>query len=595
MNRTRRYLGVTRVVTTGAVALALTLAACSTGPSSISDEPASSLVSVIVRELPQAGDGPERLVRDLDGEVGRHIGIIDGFVATIPADAVDDVSAASGVWSVTPNARIQLHGLMDGYDADHDANSVRWVNKVMGAHHYWNDGYTGSGIDVALIDSGVAPVNGLTYAGKVVNGPDLSFESQAANLQYLDTYGHGTHMAGIIAGRDDGAPEAENADKTSTFMGIAPGARIVSVKVADSSGAVDVSQVVAAIDWVVQNRNTNGMNIRVLNLSFGTDGVQDYQLDPLTYAVEVAWRKGIVVVVAAGNAGYGTAKLNNPAYDPRVIAVGAAASNGTFNDDGYTVASFSSCGNGNRNPDLVAAGKSIASLRAPGSYADITYPSAQVGNTPRFVRGSGTSQAAAVVSGAAALVIQERPSITPDQLKKLLTMTSEPVPNSSTQCQGAGMMDLDDVHETATPSVASSTQTFPLATGLGSLNAARGSAQLTDGGIALAGEQDIFEGTAWNAPDWAAKTWSGTSWSAGVWNGKTWSGDAWNGSSWAAKTWSGKTWSGKTWSGKTWSSIVWSAKTWSWTGKTWSTGVWTNYGWSAGSWTGKTWSIGSWG
>ena len=104
---------------------------------------------------------------------------------------------------------------------------------------------------------------------------------------------------------------------------MAPDARIVSIKVADAKGQTDVSQAIAAIDWVVQNRNKNGLNIRVLNMSFGTDGVQDYLLDPLAYAAEQAWHKGIVVVVAVGNEGFGTGKVNNPAYDPYLIAVGS--------------------------------------------------------------------------------------------------------------------------------------------------------------------------------------------------------------------------------------------------------------------------------
>src|SRR5438093_8645645 len=113
-------------------------------------------------------------------------------------------------------------------------------------------------------------------------------------------------MAGIIAGHDDNVSASEYTNHDN-FMGVAPDARIVNVKVASASGATDVSQVIAAIDWVVQHRTDNGMNIRVLNLSFGTDGTQDYRVDPLAYAAEVAWRKGITVVVAAGNSGYGTA------------------------------------------------------------------------------------------------------------------------------------------------------------------------------------------------------------------------------------------------------------------------------------------------
>jgi len=119
--------------------------------------------------------------------------------------------------------------------------------------------------------------------------------------------------------------------------------------------------VLAAIGWVVENKNADGMNIRVLNLSFGTDGVQSYLLDPLAYAAEVAWRKGVVVVVAAGNGGYGTPKLNNPPNDPFVLAVGASDGQGTYSVNNDIIPSFSSTDDGGRNPDLVAPGKSIVS------------------------------------------------------------------------------------------------------------------------------------------------------------------------------------------------------------------------------------------
>src|SRR5581483_10085441 len=257
--------------------------------------------------------------------------------------------------------------------------------RTVGAVSYWRNGFTGKGVDVALIDSGVAPVNGLTTPGKVVNGPDLSFDSQAPNLQYLDAYGHGTHMAGIIAGRDDAVvPGSNYAGDSTDFLGVAPDARIVNVKVADAGGAVDVSQVIAAIDWVVQHKNDNGLNIRVLNLSFGTDSTQPYTLDPLAYAAEVAWRNGIVVV-------------------------GAVDTQGTVSPSDDTVATFSSAGNGTRNPDLVAPGVHIASLRDPGSTIDRQFGATATVGT-RFFRGSGTSQATAVMSGAAALAIQQHPN-----------------------------------------------------------------------------------------------------------------------------------------------------------------------------------------
>jgi subtilisin family serine protease len=282
----------------------------------------------------------------------------------------------------------------------------------------WKAGYTGKGVDVAVIDSGVTPVNGLSKAGKVIHGPDLSFESQSADLRNMDTFGHGTHMAGIIAGRDDQVTAVTAAQAKSSFMGVAPDARIVSVKVADAGGATDVSQVIAAIDWVVQYRRSNGLNIRVLNLSFGTDSPQAYTIDPLAYAAEVAWHSGIVVVVSGGNAGYGSEGLNNPAYDPYLLAVGAEQTQGTASTADDTVPTFSSTGDWQRGPDLVAPGKSIVGLRVPGSVLDQQYPGARVGT--RFFRGSGTSQAAAVVSGAVALVLQQRPTAKPDEVKSLL-------------------------------------------------------------------------------------------------------------------------------------------------------------------------------
>jgi serine protease AprX len=549
--------------------------------------------SVIVMAAPGNIGAVAEEVAHLGGDVQGRLSALDTLVAEIPRSSILTLQGSAYVTSVTPNVPIHMNGLMDGYDTSTDAGSMRSVNDIIHAKNYWDHGISGAGVDVALLDTGVVPVNGLTYPGQVVNGPDLSFESQYPSARYLDTYGHGTHMAGIIAGRDDSVKDPKTADLTTQYMGVAPGARIVSVKVADSQGAVDVSQVLAGIDWVVQHRNDPGFNIRVLNLSFGTDGVQDYMLDPLTYAVEVAWRKGIAVVVAAGNGGFGTTKLNDPAYDPLVIAVGAANSNGTTSVQDDTIPSFSSCGDGTRNPDVVAPGQSIVSLRNPGSYADVNYPTARVGSTPRFFKGSGTSQSAAVVSGAAALLIQQRPGITPDQVKKLLMQTATPVPLASARCQGAGMIDLK--YAAPTPTVAESTQTSPLASGLGTLQGARGTNVLSDGTVTLSGEMDIF-GTPWNAADMTAKSWSETSWTGGTWNAKSWSGSEWSGTSWTAKSWSGVDWTAKSWSAKSWSAMTWCGKSWSMTAKGWSSkGTWTNRGWASKTFASNAWSTGKWG
>ncbi|MGH2728747.1 MAG: S8 family serine peptidase, partial [Actinomycetota bacterium] len=470
---------------------------------------------------------------------------------------LDDIAAVAAIHSLTRNRAVRLLHSVEGYDAADDAGSIYNTTKAIKAQDLWRTGLTGSGVDIALIDSGVVPVNGLTAPGKIINGPDLSFESQADNLRYLDTFGHGTHMAGIIAGRDDGAATINDITSHDTFAGVAPDARILNIKVADAHGTTDVSQVLAAIDWVVQHRNDNGMNVRVLSLSFGTDGVQDYTIDPLAYAAEVAWRHGIVVVVAAGNSGYGTAQLNNPAYDPYVIAVGADDTNGTHLVSDDVIPAWSSRGDGTRNPDLVAPGKSIAGLRAPGSFIDEQYSTGRL--TSRLFRGSGTSQATAVTSGAVALLLQQRPNLTPDQVKKLLTSTASPLPAADPVAQGAGIVNLKAAAAAATPSYV---QTWATSTGNGSLEASRGSAHVSMDGVELNGEQDIF-GNAWDGTSWSGTSWSGTSWSGTSWSGTSWSGTSWSGTSWSGTSWSGTSWSGTSWSGTSWSGTSWSGSSWS--------------------------------
>ena len=518
---------------------------------------------------------------------------------TMAAATLVVTASAAGPGVVTAGAAAasgaSTAGLLDAkWKADKDLGSSYMTTSTIDAADLWAQRdpagarSTGKGVGVALIDSGVTPVEGLDGPGKVVNGPDLSFESQAPNLRHLDSFGHGTHMAGIIAGRDsDVRPGKE--DTAKSFVGVAPDATIVNLKVAAADGAVDVSQVIAAIDWVVQHRDDAGVPIRVLNLSYGTDSTQAYEIDPLAYAVEVAWRHGIVVVVAAGNEGADGTTLTMPAADPYVLAVGASDHNGTKTGADDTVGTFSSVGGAARAPDLLAPGRSIVSLRDPGGYIDDNYPTARVADQngeQRYFRGSGTSQAAAVVSGAAALLLQQRPELTPDQVKYVLTHNARTLPKAG-PAQGAGVLDLDGIDAVVPP--AGYAQTYPRATGTGSLEASRGGSHVADpvDGTELVGEQDIF-GTPWDGRTWSEASWAGRTWSGGDWQGRTWSGDGWSGVSWAGRTWSaalwsGRTWSGRTWSGRTWSAAVWSGRTWSgrtWSGRTWSGRTWSGDGWS---------------
>ncbi len=516
--------------------------------------------AVIVRALPGAEARAAVEVRRLGGRVTRQLPIVHGFAATVPASAVESVRSLAAVASVTKDAKLKPQAAT--YSADSDAGSMYNTTLITGAQELWKRGYTGKGIGIAVIDSGVVPVDGLKVSGKVVNGPDLSFESQASNLRYLDTYGHGTHMAGIIAGRASAAtdPKKYAGDKTN-FLGMAPDAKIVSVKVADAHGATDVSQVIAAIDWVVQHRNDNGLNIRVLNLSYGTNASQAAGIDPLAYACEVAWNKGIVVVTAAGNAGFAQlGSLTNPATDPFIIAVGASDTKGTATMLDDTVASFSSSSNWGSNGsfrlvDLVAPGKSIVSLRDPGSYVDKTYGSTG-GVTSSLFRGSGTSQAAAVVSGAAALVLQQRPTLNPNEVKRLLTYSAMQIQAQAVE-QGNGELNLATGIDWPNSFIAGF---YPYnlvpATGTGTLEGSRGSNHLVKDGVSLTGEKDIF-GKAFKSSTMAtaeanASSWSGSSWSSTQWSGSSWSGSSWSGSSWSSNNWLGGNWADNAWSDASW-------------------------------------------
>ncbi|MDQ1710226.1 MAG: serine protease AprX [Frankiaceae bacterium] len=694
----------------GALTGGLVLAVLGSGTASAAVPTGPAIAVIIHRAAGAPAGAAERAVVSAQGRVGRDLGLIDSFAARVPAGTLGRLRAARGIGAVVPDGAVEM--LASAYVPTTDFGSTYNAQLRSGVQDLHQAGLTGSGVTIALIDTGVVPVNGLRTPGKVIYGPDLSFESQAANLRNLDTYGHGTHMAGIMAGRDDAAvaPYSDPAN----FTGVAPDARILSLKIGDARGATDVSTMIAAIDWVVTHRNDNGMNVKVLNLSFGTDSSQYYLYDPIAHAVENAWSKGIVVVASAGNRGNGYAGLDDPARDPFVVSVGSVSYNsatasgkqlqvkgrclGTqnfqltdwtpvvlvncdpymsnqrwnLNADGsvtnvasakcmdvshawtangtavilYTcnggsnqkwtgtfaktsqlrtqasgrclddkdwstalgnpmiiwdchsgdnqefifpladdaISGFSSGGDGARNPDVVAPGQSIAGLRAPGSYVDRTYTSAVAGT--RFFRGSGTSQAAAFVSGLVALQAQRRPTATPDDLKSELKRLTVPLSGVESRVQGSGALDSAKLLTFGTTSAPA--QTFTRSQGYGSgnaLQASRGSMALSMDNVVLAGEKDVF-GKPFNAQAMAGARTSGSTWSGGTWNGSSWSGSSWSGSSW-----SGSSWSGSSWSSQSFSSNVWDGSRWtdsSWSGSTWSGSSWSGSAWSGSSWGSRT-------
>ncbi len=442
------------------------------------------------------------------GTVVRQIRLIDADVVRLTAARAGQLAGDPRVASVTRDRAVTLASARDRSPGL--TETLAGVNASLGADALHDRGITGSGVDVALIDSGIADVAGV---GQVADGIDLSVGDKSAG-SFVDGFGHGTHLAGIIDA-------------------VAPDARLVDVRVANASGESDVSQVIAGLDWVVDNAHTGGRNIRVVNLSFGTDSRQDYTIDPLAYAAEQAWHHGIVVVTSAGNKGTRSHGVTDPASDPYVLAVGAADTTGRED----RVASFSSRGDGDRDPDLVAPGAHIASLRVPGSAIDEAFGT--VARTPDgMFRGSGTSQAAAAVSGAVALLLDAQPALSPDQVKAALVGTADDL-GYRTRSQGAGLVDLEAA-VAAPPSAA--VQDFATADGSGSLEAARGTAHVSAAGTQLRGERD-WTGQNWGSQNWASQNWASQNWASQNWASQNWASQNWASQNWASQNWADDAWS----------------------------------------------------
>ena len=499
----------------------------------------ASTVNVIVRETQPPSDVAERLVRSLGGTVTHELPILGGFSATVPGSALADLARSSSVRLVWGDGKISMSSSPTSL-YNRLAPNTAWrqsirLNQVDGD-------YDGGGVTVALLDTGVTESDDL--GDRLLARVDLTPERDG-----FDGYGHGTHMSGIIAGT--------GAASDGQWMGVAPGANLVSVKVAGPDGSTDVSVVIAGLQWVVANRST--YNIRVLNLAFGTDSDQSYGIDPLDYAVEQAWFSGILVVASAGNRGPDGNTINKPGDDPFVLTVGAADNHGTPDRSSTTVAAFSSWGSpgGFTKPDIIAPGITVVSVRDPGSTIDTLYPDARIGDS--YFKGTGTSQAAAIVSGVAALMFQANPWLTPDLAKGILLKTAYKNGNYG-HGAGAGMVDVGSALQAArNPNgVMPANLSLVPSTGTGSLEASRGSfhvdADIDGDGIpdTVIGEIDAL------GQPWPAMSWSAYAWYTSPWSELTAVTPGWSAVSWSALSWSGTTWSAVSWSAVSWSADVWS-------------------------------------
>lgn len=412
-------------------------------------------VSVIIQYKVKPAAGHITRIGQLGGSARHSFTTIPAIAAQIPGSALSQLEQDPDVAYITTDRPL--------------GSKAAWYSaEPVNAPSVWNNGIYGTGVGVAVIDSGItsnlsdlgistlAPtaLASLTFGLPAAQTPPVppALQPHGARVVYEqnfltqpngqplpntnDQYGHGTHVAGIIAGNGN---KSIGAQFSRSFIGIAPDANLIDLQVLDQNGLGTDSNVIAAIETAINLKNI--YNIRVINLSLGRPVYESYTQDPLCQAVEQAWKAGIVVVVAAGNdgrlesissEGYGT--INSPGNDPYVLTVGATDTNATAAITDDTVASYSSKGpsliDDVAKPDIMAPGSQIASLRQPPSTLVkdnptlVTYHSdymvkADAAPSADYFPLSGTSMASAVTSGAAALLLDAEPNLTPDQVKAL--------------------------------------------------------------------------------------------------------------------------------------------------------------------------------
>jgi serine protease AprX len=512
---------------------------------------ARGTVKVVVVRRPGTGDAAATALRRLGGTVTKDLGIVNGFAATIRADRIRSLAASRAVASISLDRKMTVQGTTFNTSKPKSVYA-----KAMRADWAQHAGHSGAGVTVALVDTGVADLPDLT--GRVVTVTTDLLGTKTAPCVNMsgeadcgDSYGHGTFLAGLIAGN--------GAASGGMYAGIAPSARIVSIKIAGRDGAADVSNVIAAIQWAVSFRDTYG--IKILNLSLGTDSNQSYKVDPLNYAVERAWFSGITVVVSASNRGPAAGTISKPADDPFVVTVGAVDDRGTpaLNDD--ALPNFSSRGptaaDGLAKPDVVAPGGHLVSLSAPGSALATNFPSAM---SAPYRGGSGTSMAAAVVSGAVALMLSAQPTMTPDRVKFALSSSARNVASDDPMAVGSGMVDV--AGSFFAPSGLAN-QGVERSSGLGSLDLSRGSVQVqandpmrtvVTGALTaqlILWDPVAYTGTEWTGANWYASSWAGANWYGANWYGANWYGANWYGANWYGEV-DGANWYGANWYGANW-------------------------------------------
>ena len=418
------------------------------------DRSGKKRVDVII----QAKDADNQVLRAIMAEnrviLTDRIGESDTLVVSLPLSAVDELSQSGLINYMSPNRDIQMSGHVE------DATGVTLTRSqpaVTGRAAYTLDG---SGIGVAIVDSGIyAAHNGFKNGATSRIVANVNFTNSNIN-DTADTYGHGTHVAGLAVGS---ASVSSNA-----YKGVASNANIISVKVLDGNGVGQTAWLLSGLNWILTNKTA--YNIRVVNLSLGGIAVDTYTNDPVCRKVKELTDSGIVVVAASGNLGRSTdgtkayGRIHSPGNSPYAITVGASNTVGTTARGDDSITSYSSRGPTRSfytdaqnvrhfdnlvKPDIVAPGNRLVSNRAvnnlmatqnPG-LVDVTL--SLLTTTDGMMYMSGTSMSSPVVTGAAALLLQVNPNLTPNMVKMILQYTAQPIVGANSFEQGAGQLNME--------------------------------------------------------------------------------------------------------------------------------------------------------
>ena len=464
----------------------------------------------------RAAEG-EAAVRAAGGEVTGDLPIINGFAAELTSGAAEALEAADGVKAVTADNAVKPQGisltrLQTAYPASVDAPQL------------WNysTNVTGRGVGVAIIDTGVAGgmpdfrATGSSSSRVVANAvtnPDARTPG--------DAYGHGTHVAGIIGG--NGWNRSLTDPLRGKYVGIAPEANLISVKVSDDQAEASVLDVIYGLQFVVDNKAA--YNIRVVNLSLESTAPGSYRTDPLDAAVEAAWFKGIVVVTAAGNRGSAADAVSRaPGNDPYVITVGAyddQASNADGDDSRPAWSSRGITADGFAKPDIHAPGAGIVSTLAPNSAYASMCPSCVVDG--QMIRAGGTSMAAPMISGTVALLLQHFPQLRPDQVKGMLLRNARLINNRYPAVEAYKTLEAAYYGRTAPVSTAGLVPNDVINPATGEIDYTRSSWSRSSWSAADGGLTADFARSSWSRSSWSSTDSSGMDVTRSSWSRSSWS------------------------------------------------------------------------